>query len=333
VGSASGRWQQRIAGAVEPGRPAERPAEASAATHSQPVQQTPQSPQAAQPSQATQQGQLGQPERSGERTRPNTSLAAASGTKDRLTAAREPDGTGQALPTAVPPPLAPPNGASGVIAGTTSGYRQPSREHAVDPSRSAQQQPQPKAQQSQPQPAQPQPQQQSSAASPPAASATPATGSAVAPGSPATPSAGKPAVTPPSTPGVGQASAQNRPVTPPTAGSSTSTGAAAGKAPSRQSAEDDLSQRERDLLRQLHEELAKREQSGQASGQDESSARTGWHVDKSANRQSPFANPTSGPGALRPETAATGHPSGHWQAAATTSETTVNGVPPYGTTS
>jgi hypothetical protein len=133
---------------------------------------------------------------------------------------------------------------------------------------------------------------------------------------------------------VGQASAQNRPVTPPSAASasSASTGAA-GKPSSRPSAEDDLSQRERDLLRQLHEELAKREQSGQASGQDESSARTGWQVDKSANRQSPFANPASGPGVLRPETAATGHTSGHWQAAATTGDTAVNGVPPYGTTS
>ncbi|HEX3787565.1 MAG TPA: hypothetical protein VHW44_06875 [Pseudonocardiaceae bacterium] len=78
----------------------------------------------------------------------------------------------------------------------------------------------------------------------------------------------------------------------------------------------DLSQREKELLRQLHEELAKREE----QTTDPAAEPFGWHVDRSAGQRSGSFPPVeySGP---------------PWQqnsAAAAAEQTAVNGIPPYG---
>jgi hypothetical protein len=244
--------------------------------------------QQAQQSQQNQPGQQSQPAqqgRSAERTRPNTSPVSGG---DRP-AAREPESAGRGLPTAVPPNLVPPNEPKAPAPGTTTGHRQPSRDLTPDSNRSPQQ----------------------PTASPPAGKPSASSDSQAGPSS-----AQQQSPTPP-------LAARKPPATPTPA--SASADPAGGLKPSGSSADEDLSQRERDLLRQLHEELAKREQGGQAPNQDGSAGQGGWQVDKSANRQSPFANPALG--GARPETAATGH----WQPAPAAGEPTpVNGVPPYG---
>ena len=77
----------------------------------------------------------------------------------------------------------------------------------------------------------------------------------------------------------------------------------------------ELSQREQELLRQLHEELAKREapESSAVSELPGVSERPAWQVDRSGQRHSTFPSVDYGPGSWQP---------GQDQA--------VNGLPPYG---
>jgi hypothetical protein len=79
----------------------------------------------------------------------------------------------------------------------------------------------------------------------------------------------------------------------------------------------ELSQREQELLRQLHEELAKREapESPAVSELPGVSERPAWQVDRSGQRHSTFPAVDYGAGSWQP---------GQDQA--------VNGVPPYGGT-
>jgi hypothetical protein len=94
-----------------------------------------------------------------------------------------------------------------------------------------------------------------------------------------------------------------------------------------QAAEADLSNRERELLRQLHEELAKREQSEPDPG--------AWRKDTTARRQpnppgtefnpADFGQPEFNPNEF-------GGPAWHQSAAGAADQTAVNGIPPYGST-
>ncbi|HEX3647373.1 MAG TPA: hypothetical protein VHV49_03040 [Pseudonocardiaceae bacterium] len=92
-------------------------------------------------------------------------------------------------------------------------------------------------------------------------------------------------------------------------------------------AEADLSNRERELLRQLHEELAKREQTEPDPG--------AWHKDTSARRQpeppgtefnpAGFGQPEFNPNEF-------GGPAWHQSSTGAADQTAVNGIPPYGST-
>ncbi|HEX5120322.1 MAG TPA: hypothetical protein VFW65_34500 [Pseudonocardiaceae bacterium] len=93
------------------------------------------------------------------------------------------------------------------------------------------------------------------------------------------------------------------------------------------SAEADLSNRERELLRQLHEELAKREQSEPDPG--------AWHQDMSARRQpNPPGTEFNPAGFGQPEYNPNefGGPAWHQSPAGAADQTAVNGIPPYGST-
>ena len=96
----------------------------------------------------------------------------------------------------------------------------------------------------------------------------------------------------------------------------------------RQSGEEELSQRERDLLRQLQEELAKRERKERsAPGRN-----TNWQGDKTGGQPNAAVGPTPmpTPGGRRSDPG-NGYPAARWPAGANTPEhTPVNGVPPYG---
>jgi hypothetical protein len=93
------------------------------------------------------------------------------------------------------------------------------------------------------------------------------------------------------------------------------------------SAEADLSNRERELLRQLHEELAKREQAEPDPG--------AWRTDTAARRQpnppgvefnpAGFGQPEYNPDEF-------GGPAWHQSSAGAADQTAVNGIPPYGST-
>ena len=94
-------------------------------------------------------------------------------------------------------------------------------------------------------------------------------------------------------------------------------------------AEADLSNRERELLRQLHEELAKREQAEPAPDPG------AWRKDTSAGRQpnppgaefnpAGFGQPEYNPNEF-------GGPAWHQSPAGSADQTAVNGIPPYGST-
>ena len=81
----------------------------------------------------------------------------------------------------------------------------------------------------------------------------------------------------------------------------------------------DLSQREQELLRQLHEELAKREE----QGPEQSGEPFGWTVDRSSAMNNNGMPPGHNSGAFPPVE----YPPG-WQTNA--EQTAVNGIPPYG---